>query len=1471
MKKLFLILLFVFVKTFLFGQVIPKTPGTTTRGNSSVVVEDYSLSARANLLIPRFDDTTQANTYNKMDTCGKLAYTYLDNKLWLRACSPKRWIAPQAGSVDITSFEFFNDSTLIICYGDLTCDTIGMVNNVFVDQSYVDSSITNAITNIFDSSIVNSYLINDSTLVICNGAGVCDTINLGNQYFSYYFINDSTIVACDTPQVICVADTCNTQQVCDTIIVARQRLYIFQNGVQQVAAGIVEHGHTSDSYNQSALQHPTYLYSDYLYQILGARNLGEIMNVKQRQYASSSGSIMSVLHSGDGDNLTAIDYNNQVKFYTNYTDPFYGDSAGYMGNRIGYFQGTNMRGSSNSIGIDNVLSKQTGIFWHTLDTANTDGVTIFGVQTPKAIPLFQGTDPSSFYDNRIAVFKTDKDIQFPGYDSSARNDGVLTKVLGTDSDGNLLLGTVSGGGAEITIINDTTIQICSHNRGPVSCDTIIVGGATIQTVFVINDSTLLVCNTALTVCDTVSIPQTFIDRGFFDPNQAALAETIHNPNGNDFTITNADSLTLSANALFFGGAVAGSLNDSILVINPTTKQVKYITPTLLNSGSTITIINDTTITICSYGDYLCDTFNITSVTAQLVTILTDTSLLVCDTLGVCDTLFIPSTFFGGLTIANSLFVTKNGSDVTGLRTRLDKPFVTIQAAINAAASGDVVIVYPGTYDEQITLKNGVNIYLHDGVIIDYTSSTAGATIRDNAAPVTVIIDGYGTIKRSSASNSQNFALFITSQSSNVTVKAKLISSLVGAVEVGGKLHLYSDVYANGGVGIQVGRASAQDTVWYDGNLAAVGDYGVLVSSGAVFYGTGSLKSTSNSALHNAGGTSYTEYTGQLWSTALFGFEMSGGNARIYNSVIKSTRNVAVEGSAISKYGGDTLWLDNVRLESYHPTANSIETQGNANHGIIYVQSYSSMNRPVQTSPVLNLYGTLYNTVLGAQTITNYRFETDTTNIVAANNLTLGNSNVNLVSGATQITAITTAGWQAGSSSVFLVFSGAPLVKHNTAGGAGTATILLAGATDFQAAAGDVLSLVYDGTNWHETSRKLVSSSGVYTASEGLHMNGNDVRLGGTMTKDTTIASGVHTLTLLADSIAGDAALSIVSNSRAAASNAQKGLNISLSGTNSNASQLTYGAYITNEHTGTTPQNYGTYSLGATYGVYGQGGSSFAGEHGVYGKGGKGVYGESSATTTAGAIGVWGESVLSSLGKGVYGLGNFIGVNGQSTSGTGVYGESSTGSGVLGTTTGGGYAGTFLVGATTTIKPILEINSNGGTPSNGVGGAIDFRHRAATTSITYVANSLISKLTDVTLASLTSQSVTTGIINAVTDTLQKMGDYVTLTETTATKFAGTTVSTGKIAGGEIVVTVTASDATDFQARTLRFVWSAVNKAGTTTVTFSTPEESVAASTGTLTVTITATDDGSGVISFKADATSSLTQTTLRCSYQMSKNF
>lgn len=83
-----------------------------------------------------------------------------------------------------------------------------------------------------------------------------------------------------------------------------------------------------------------------------------------------------------------------------------------------------------------------------------------------------------------------------------------------------------------------------------------------------------------------------------------------------------------------------------------------------------------------------------------------------------------------LNVGNSVFVSKSGDDATGVRGRFDRQFLTIQAAVNAWQEGDTIIIYPGTYDEQVffgRVHNGqpVSIKCIGEVNLTYTGTNNG--------------------------------------------------------------------------------------------------------------------------------------------------------------------------------------------------------------------------------------------------------------------------------------------------------------------------------------------------------------------------------------------------------------------------------------------------------------------------------------------------------------------------------------------------------------------------------------------------------------------------------------------------------------------------------------------------------------------------------------------------------------------------
>lgn len=193
-----------------------------------------------------------------------------------------------------------------------------------------------------------------------------------------------------------------------------------------------------------------------------------------------------------------------------------------------------------------------------------------------------------------------------------------------------------------------------------------------------------------------------------------------------------------------------------------------------------------------------------------------------------------------------------------------------------------------------------------------------------------------------------------------------------------------------------------------------------------------------------------------------------------------------------------------------------------------------------------------------------------------------------------------------------------------------------------------------------------------TTSSSLVLNANSLTTGtGFYGASSTLSSGA----LIDLAITGTAAL-----------DNQKGINISLSGSNSNGGKTTYGLYSSNAHAGTSSTNYagyfsavngttnniGLYSEGSTYGVYG-------------------------STGGAGGLGVWGDAT---------------------GSGTGIVGS-----------TVSGVGGRLIVNpsSTNTVVTVAKLErTTTGTSASGIGGSLDFLVENAITSPT--SNQIISQLT-----------------------------------------------------------------------------------------------------------------------------------------------
>lgn len=147
---------------------------------------------------------------------------------------------------------------------------------------------------------------------------------------------------------------------------------------------------------------------------------------------------------------------------------------------------------------------------------------------------------------------------------------------------------------------------------------------------------------------------------------------------------------------------------------------------------------------------------------------------------------------------------------------------------------------------------------------------------------------------------------------------------------------------------------------------------------------------------------------------------------------------------------------------------------------------------------------------------------------------------------------------------------------------------------------------------------------------------------------------------------------------------------------------------------------------------------------------------------------------------------------------------------------------------------------------------------------------------VTAASVTSTGAVsgttgtfTGVVTASAGT-QGAFSTVALSAASATTFATVTMVASTRVAGTLYYSIEADDATDYQARSGVLPFNAVMKGTAITcsvATVTSATEVAAVSSGTITNTFTCADGTAGALQLKANAASSLTETTLRIRYRL----
>jgi len=148
---------------------------------------------------------------------------------------------------------------------------------------------------------------------------------------------------------------------------------------------------------------------------------------------------------------------------------------------------------------------------------------------------------------------------------------------------------------------------------------------------------------------------------------------------------------------------------------------------------------------------------------------------------------------GSLNAGKMLFVDSvNGNNTTGTRGVESKPFLDPKAAVNAALSGDTIIVRPGTYDTNDLWKGGVSWYFLDGASLEFTDPGAGSgrgLFDDRADPGTVcIVDGFGRFKHLQGNFTGNLkgAFVVTNAASRLYARGRRLEYDAGpAAETAG--------------------------------------------------------------------------------------------------------------------------------------------------------------------------------------------------------------------------------------------------------------------------------------------------------------------------------------------------------------------------------------------------------------------------------------------------------------------------------------------------------------------------------------------------------------------------------------------------------------------------------------------------------------------------------------------------------------
>lgn len=246
---------------------------------------------------------------------------------------------------------------------------------------------------------------------------------------------------------------------------------------------------------------------------------------------------------------------------------------------------------------------------------------------------------------------------------------------------------------------------------------------------------------------------------------------------------------------------------------------------------------------------------------------------------------------------NVVYVATNGNDSLGARNDISRPFLTLEAAVNSAISGDTIVVYSGTYTVTTTAtngiaKSGVNYYFYPNTTVN--KATTG-DIFNTTSLTTFNVYGYASFNKTSGAGrifNNNGAITFNFEALDL-INSTGDCFLIGPASQLGGINM-SIKFRNGtssaGTVINSGQAGTWNLIVYFENMTSTSTYAFYCPN--TLYSVINLngkKITSSATVGYYGNNGYGySYTSVFNVVSCNGYTFTGDGAYIINGYCSGT-------------------------------------------------------------------------------------------------------------------------------------------------------------------------------------------------------------------------------------------------------------------------------------------------------------------------------------------------------------------------------------------------------------------------------------------------------------------------------------------------------------------------------------------------------------------------------------------------------